>query len=191
MGGNADPKSGKIIWDAKVPLERQVAFYRAHPPSVLAGPAITCAAIDLSDFKFDGHGEPVNSIFELACSCGNKTFTVQGLVENGEALSPIELDCHGCEALHVVFDARKHGYDGALGHTGNDADEVDWDAIEELQIEGIDAPYQVIVRLEYPSDVLGDEQWKSREHDLFSWITILARDPASGEVGLLFDHECA
>jgi hypothetical protein len=50
----------------------------------------------------------------------------------------------------------------------------------------------VIVRFEFPSDHLGgDDQWKGREQDPFSWITFVARDAETGELEFLFDDECA
>ena len=54
----------------------------------------------------------------------------------------------------------------------------------------VDPPYEVLVRYEFPSEHLGAEEWRGREQDVFSWITVLARTPA-GELVFLFDWECA
>lgn len=185
MGGTVDPITGQVIWEMTVPLADQLVFYDAHPPRCLDG--FACAPITLPELLFDGHGEPVNSIFELACACGGKRFTVLGHVENNVIASPIELECADCDATRLVFDARKHGWNGALGLNGH------WevgDQVEELG-DVIEAPHHVIVRFEHGSETLGDAEWKDREQDLFNWITVVARDPETGELGIVFDDECA
>lgn len=50
---------------AHVPIEQQREHYRANPPSCLA--ALRCTVTDLPGYVFDGHGEPVNAIFAVAC----------------------------------------------------------------------------------------------------------------------------
>jgi len=73
MGGTVDPKTGEIAWEMNVPLSEQLAFYRGHPPCALGD--LCATAVEQIEWKFDGHGEPVNSFFELACPCGSKRFT--------------------------------------------------------------------------------------------------------------------
>jgi hypothetical protein len=186
MGGRLDPKTGQTIWDARVPIEQQPTFYNNHPPRALDG--LTCTPVEPPDWKFDGHGEPVNAVFELACPCGSKLFTVISAFDEDGAKPPIAVACSGCASERVVFDASKHGYDGALGN--HEPDESIGE-IDDLVSEEIGAPHHVLVRFEFPSDVLGDEEWRGREQDLFSWVTILARDPATGHLAFLFDAECA
>lgn len=187
MGGIYDPKTGTIEWTFHVPLDEQVVFYRAHPPSCLAG--LTAKPIDL-DFTFDGHGEPVNAIFEVSCSCGNALFIAACTVEEDTIRAPITLECAGCDAEHVIYDPSRHGYDALAG--GLPADELSDDSYaDELTPETVDMPHHVIVRFEFPSDHLGGPDHQGREQDLFSWITILARDPKTGEIAFLFDDECA
>ena len=187
MGGIYDPKTGKIEWTFHVPLDEQVVFYRANPPSCLAG--LTAKPIDL-DFTFDGHGEPVNAIFEVTCACGSALFIAACMVEEDTIRAPITLECAGCEAEHVIYDPSRHGYDALAG--GLPSDELDDDAYpDEITPVDVEMPHHVIVRFEFPSDHLGDADHKGREQDLFSWITILARDPKTGDVEFLFDDECA
>ena len=188
MGGSVDPTSGMVIWDAHVPLDEQPRYYAAHPPHALDG--LNCTAIDLPGFRFDGHGEPINMVFELACSCGGILFTVLAHVQNGELIPPIELECSGCDSTYVVFDPRRQGYDGALGF--GEQYEVD-DRVEALSVDDVDAPHRVIARFEFPSDVLGAQETDADNcvaEDLFSWITILGRDPHGVPV-IVFDYECA
>ena len=37
MGGTVDPKTGQVVWEMHVPLDEQLAHYRAHPPRALRG----------------------------------------------------------------------------------------------------------------------------------------------------------
>lgn len=187
MGGIVNPRTGQIEWTFHVPLDEQVTFYRAHPPSCLAG--LTAKPIEL-DFTFDGHGEPVNAIFEVTCACGSALFVAACMIEDDSIRPPITLECAGCEAEYVIYDPSRHGYDAVAG--GLPADELGDDSYaDEITPEDIEMPHQVIVRFEFPSDHLGEPRHEGREPELFSWITVLARDARSGAVEFLFDDECA
>lgn len=184
MGGSYDPATGRMVWTLHVPLEDQLRHYAAHPPSCLA--SLRCHPTEIPDVPLDGHGEPVNVAFALACPCGGRAFTVIGHLVEGELPEPpITLECGACASEHLIFDAGRHGYDGTLA--GGDFD-PEGDA-EELCWDDLEPPHEVIVRLEYPSDLLGDPQWRGREHEIFSWITVLGC--GSGRPTLLFDYECA
>lgn len=188
MGGVYDPKTGQVVWEMHVPLEEQLVFYRARPPRCLQG--LRCKPIEALAWQFDGHGEPANAIFAIACPCGSDLFAVTTQTVEGE-VSSISLWCNGCEAEHVVFDPDQHGYDAeAAGRPRRSTNE---DLVgTELVAEGIDSPHRVIVRFEFPSDMLGgDEEWMGREQNAFSWITILACEAAGEGLGLLFEEECA
>jgi hypothetical protein len=186
VGGIVDPKTGEIIWEMHVPLAEQLAHYRANPPRAIRG--LRANAIEV-DWRFDGHGEPVNSVFELACPCGGTRFTATcGLDEDGRSCSPIAIECASCETKHDVFDEAKHGYDAELGMAGS----FEPVGSDDLVSTDVDAPHEVIVRFEYCSDQLGDPgRQGEREHDLFSWFTLLARDSETKQLAFLFDAECA
>lgn len=184
MGGTVDPTTGAMIWEMRVPLEAQRAHYHAHPPRALAGLRATPAEVT---WAFDGHGEPVNAVFALACACGaTDLIPVGGLDDDDAVEAPISIECEACEAVYTVFDPAQHGWDGELDPT----------ALPEPVLLGeietaIDAPHQILVRYEYASEVLGDPAHAGREHDLFTWFTLLARDADTGELALAFDAECA
>jgi hypothetical protein len=186
VGGTVDPKTGQVIWELRVPLTDQLSYYHAHPPRCLEG--LTCTPARLTDFAFDGHGEPVNALFQVACPCGSELFTSLAHREDGEFVPPIHLECDGCAATRVIFDPRHHGYDGALGNNGSREVPAE---LAELGLSDVDLPHPVIVRFEFASEILGDDQWAGRERDLFTWITILARSVDGEEVVQLFDYECA
>jgi hypothetical protein len=185
MGGIVDPKTGEVLWEMHVPLDEQLAHYRAHPPRALA--YLRATAIDV-DWKFDGHGEPVNTTFTLACSCGATRFTVSsGFDEDGRPVSPVAIECAACNADWEVFDNAKHGYDAELG-MGLASEPAGSD---DLASDEVAPPHELVVRFEYPSDLLGRDPSDGREHNLFSWFTLLARDPSTGRLAFLFDAECS
>jgi hypothetical protein len=186
VGGIVDPKTGEIIWEMHVPLAEQRAHYRANPPRAIR--ELRATAIEV-DWRFDGHGEPVNSVFELACPCGGTRFTATcGLDEDGRSCSPIAIDCASCETTHEVFDEAKHGYDAVRGM----ARSFEPARFDELVSPDVEAPHEVIVRFEYSSDQLGDPtREEGRAHDLFSWFTLLARDPETKHLAFLFEAECS
>lgn len=165
--------------------DEQIAFYRAHPPSCLDGLKVT--SIESLDFVFDGHGSPINSIFELACPCGSRSFWLECYVDpdGDDVNTPISIQCEAddCDAgERVIYDRNKHGYDGRAGDLpvehGPDAYQTD-----------IGEPYGIIVRFEYSVDALGEHP--GEDHEMFSWITIVIRHPETGQLGLMFHDECA
>jgi hypothetical protein len=184
MGGTYDRETGQIVWTMHVPLAEQLAHYRAHPPRAIR--ELVATPVDI-DFGFDGHGEPVNAIFALACRCGGTRFTATCGIYDGEACAPISIECDACENLFEIFDAAAHGYDAELN-----ADEVEQpEDTNDLMSDAVAWPHEVVVRYEFPSEHLGTEEWRGREHDLFSWFTLLARDPATKQLAFLYDAECA
>jgi len=185
MGGTYDPTTGQMVWTMHVPLADQLAHYRSHPPRAIR--ELRAMPVDV-DFRFDGHGEPVDVAFELACPCGGTRFDVTcGLDEDDEPAPPIELECGACAASYKIFDDNEHGYDAELNSVERQAPEL----IVDLDPADIDLTPELVVRFEFPSDHLGDPQYAGREHDLFSWFTLLARDPETKQLEFLFDAECA
>jgi hypothetical protein len=189
MGGPVDPKTGKVTWEMRRPLAEQLAFYRSHPPRALG--TLSATAVEHVDWTFDGHGEPVNSIFELACACGGTLFTATcGIAigdDGNEVAPPIGIACDACEAAYEIFDPSEHGWDAVM--CGDELDEPD--AFDDLEGDAIAAPHEVVVRFEHGSNTLGDPALAGREPDVFTWFTLLARDPATGRYEQLFEWECA
>lgn len=189
MGGVVDPSTGQIVWEMKVPLSEQLAFYRSHVPRALG--QLRATPIEQIDWQFDGHGEPVSSIFELACSCGGARFHVTCGVHTSDdaavAAPPISIECDACKATFEIFDASEHGWDAVMCGARHDEPE----AYDDLVCDGIDAPHELIVRFEHASDTLGDPALAGREPDVFTWFTLLARDPGTRRLAQLFEWECA
>lgn len=102
---------------------------------------------------------------------------------------PVVLTCDACEKDHDLFHPSKHGWDATIRSEAalDEEPEGHPDDFPEPP-----PPYEVIVRFELASDVLGgpDEHLRGREQDAFTWITILART-SDGTLTTLLDWECA
>lgn len=193
MGGRIDPKTGEVVWEFAVPPEEQVAHYLAHPPSGFSCMRLTPTS--LPDYPFDGHGEPVETVFSMQCNCGGKRFTLLTYVEvdEGEAweMDPFSAICGDCRESRIIFDFRSHGYDGALGHNSWKG-EPTGDPVELKSAALGPGPWEIIVRFEYGSDVLGSKDfpdWVGKEQDLFTWMTIVGK--LGDQVATVLEWECA
>lgn len=184
MGGKVDPETGEVHWEFLIPPDEQRRFYGAHPPDSLRG--LRCTPVSVPGYRFDGHGEPVNAVFALACSCGSNLFAAGGWVDAEHNIGPpVSLSCDECDKDYEIFDDLRDGYD-SLMRTDPMSRELGYPD----DFPGVEPPYEVIVRFEYPSEQLGAEEWKGREHNAFSWFTLLVRPPGA-ELTLLVDCECA
>ncbi len=185
VGGVLDPKTGRIVWTMHVPLAEQLAHYHTRSPSALCG--LTVTPTD-ADHDFDGHGEPINAVFTVACGCSQALFSVScGYTEDDELAPPVAITCAECRTRTVIFDASKHGWNAETLTPVEPLDVV----MDDLALDEVPPPHELVLRFEYASDTLGDGEHTGREHDLFTWITILARDLRTGRLALLFDYECA
>jgi hypothetical protein len=189
MGGTWTGEGG-VEYKFNVPISDQQAWYAANPPETIK--ALRPKLTQLPGFVFDGHGEPVNAVFELSCACGGAGFTVEG-ADGAEVQDPFSLRCAACGQETVIFDSRKHGYDGALGHN----ESLPPPAAERAELIANDigdSPYRILVRYEYASDVMGEEsfaEWKGRENALYTWFTLLARPMSGDAVEAIYDQECS
>jgi hypothetical protein len=112
-----------------------------------------------------------------------------GLDEGDRITPPIVIDCASCDQAYDIFETDM-GWDGELTQGGT----TDYDPVNDLEPPDLPVPHGIVVRFEYGSETLGDPQGADRtgrEHDLFTWITILARDADTGALSFLFEYECA
>ena len=189
MGGTVDPKTGQVQWEFHVPLDEQPLYYAAHPPTALKG--LKVVAVPKVDFTFDGHGEPVNAIFAVRCPCGGELFTPCGHWDDDAGwLAPIAIECEKCDESFNVFDETQHGWDAAMGNNAK-IELPPAEAFGAIDLADVDTPCRILVRFEYPSDVLGDPGVTQEPSELFSWITILGQDPEDGSLEMVFENECA
>jgi len=162
----------------------QLAYYRAHPPSALA--AVRAEPTELSGVRFDGHGEPLNPVFAITCTCGSRELALWGWVREEEIGPPLAVACDTCGADLDLFDPSLHGYDAVAS---GDADDDDDDDSFPDEFPDAEPPYELFVRFEYSPSDFDDPRWAGRQSDLFSWITVVAKTK-NGLVHL-FDWECA
>lgn len=175
-----------------------LSYYRANPPSCLDG--LRCTAIETPGFRFDGHGSPINAIFEVVCPCGGTTFEAWGWMgeEDDDIHPPVTLHCDECEATYDIFDPAKHGWDGTQTKVFDNVDDDDDRAPVDFPESGLS---EFVVRFEFGTDIDvrrrvsttligdGDAELHGTPQDAFTWITILVRD--GDELHVLFDWECA
>jgi hypothetical protein len=172
----------------------QAEYFRAHPPRCIAGFAAT--PTELPEVQFDGHGEPHNPVFALACGCGSRQLKVHGYrwsdPDSGRAwlLSPLSAECAACGKRTDLFDVGVHGYDGEQGRNVRPRAEGtpvldDCGRCGKLVAE-------LFARFEYPPDLfVGDAQFGGREQDLFTWFTLVGRCCDCGQMLGYADVECA
>jgi hypothetical protein len=140
--------------------------------------------------------------YQLSCkSCGGEVFRISAhpkiapdpspyyLIPPGATFQrpPHSLECTRCSARSIVFDARKHGYDGVLngGCTYESGD--DGEAF-------VPGEFKVVVTLTYNAELpelqeLAAEA-KVQSADLFDWFAIKGVRLDGGEP-FKIDYECA
>jgi hypothetical protein len=174
----------------------QVDFFRSNPPRCLANFIVT--PCELPGVEFDGHGEPLNSIFRVTCHCGSaKHFIVGYTWQNPDYgnrsvfLSPISLRCGSCARLTELIDTDIHGHDGEQGASCT--------ARSEGRKEDFACPncgpqtFEVFTRFEYPSVLVDsdDELYRGRESEFFSWFSLCGICSACNKFQDITDYECA
>lgn len=117
-----------------------------------------------------------------------KQFPVGYVVE----LPPYRAECASCGELQLVFDATKHGYDGA--YADENADFVSRGDGVEKPIACDQPNYRVEVLFGYGIDLKELEEIEQESgvkvQDLFDWFKIFAVGPDGRELKEL-DYECA
>ena len=174
----------------------QIDFFRSNPPRCLANFAVT--PCELPGVEFDGHGEPLNTIFRVACYCGSaKHFIVGYNWQNPDFgnqsvfLSPILLRCESCARLTELIDTDIHGHDGEQGGSctvRSEGRQQDFGCFNCGP-----RSFEVFTRFEYPSDLLdGDcELYRGRESDFFTWFSLRGICSECKTFQDITDYECA
>ena len=174
----------------------KLAYYRSHPPRCIAG--FKAQPVELPGVAFDGHGEEFNPVFTLLCTCGHgKHFVLGHYWRNPDwhnallFVGPFAIRCGACGKVTELFDSAIHGWDGELGHSASyrgegERAEFSCDRCGLQQV-------QVFARFEYPGDLLGpgNEEFRGREQDLFSWFSLLGKCAGCGRLLEVSDCECA
>ncbi len=168
---------------------------RITPPRCLCGFQVKPSA--LSGMVFDGHGEPLNAVFQLRCACDGEQFLVLGHHKTNQGhsifVSPLALRCSACSKTTELIDTNEHGYDPELGHRATT-----------IRGEGERTPYacpecgvrpmSAHARFEHSGEVLEDSygDFSGRQHqDLFTWFSLVGECSGCKQVLYVADFECA
>ena len=146
---------------------------------------------------FDGHGEPLNKVYHLACNCQADLHKVLGHYETNDYgdrifVSPLALECVACGAVTELFDSAVHGYDPEVcGHstTIRGAGARQHFACDRCGIK----PLRVHARFEHSSEVLEDStgEFTGNEPNLFTWFTLVGDCTGCRRMLTIADFECA
>jgi len=193
----------------------QASYFRNHPPRCIAG--FAARSVELLGVEFDGHvsmsqlnfevppgvtidaPEHINPVFALSCYCGvNKHFVHCHRWTNVDfrnqivILSPLDLECATCARTTPLLDTDLHGYDAELGHGSASARALGERVVFECPTCGRQ-PFQAFARFEYPDDLFEDDfpDFAGRQHDLFTWFSLVGRCLQCSQVLRVADFECA
>jgi hypothetical protein len=104
--------------------------------------------------------------------------------------NPHKVQCLKCGNAHLVFNANKHGYDGALGHGSSYSNGTG----KAVPIECADVSYNVEVIFVYNNEIEENreiaQEKNLRPQDLFDWFHIIAVKADGTELKDI-NYECA
>jgi hypothetical protein len=187
--------------DGNVPMNK-ASYHANRPPRCLA--KLRSEPTKLNGLVFDGHSARwPNSVFRLRCLCGSRTHYLLGFLHSepdpfnlpnafGQFMeSPLALRCAACNRPAELLDMQHHGYDGEMGNGCTDDHEARRSRLV-CPSCGI-RRFQVFPRFEYSPHLRKevDEEWHGKEHDLFSWFTLVVECEGCGHRGVVADEECA
>jgi hypothetical protein len=167
---------------------------RSTPPRCLEGFALRPSR--LKGVVFDGHGEPLNKVYQLACACGHDRFRVLGHhVMNQRTpvfVSPLALECAACGKLTELIDTDVHGYDAELGHGSATIRGTGPRTPFACDTCGV-RPMTAHARFEHSSETLEDSTgaFSGNEQNLFTWFSLVGQCDGCGRVLHVADFECA
>jgi hypothetical protein len=169
----------------EVILENEMAYMKNHPPRCLGG-YLQSAPDKLRTFLQTQLGE-YSTVFSPVCVCRQEFLKITSSNDQ----SPTSIFCKKCGQTRVVFDYRKHGYDGELGHN------VETKTISTMSVIcshcGWDT-FRIAMCFQYSgeTDVLDDEDPPDvKPEDLFGWIMIATQCEKCETVQELYQNECA
>lgn len=174
-----------------------IKYFSTHPPRCLM--EFVIAPAHLEGVAFDGHGEELNTIFSVSCSCGHNRHFILGHYWRNPAyknvlvfVSPLALRCEACGEITELIDTDVHGYDSELGNgscTMRGKGRRDEFKCEECGVH----PFNVYARFEYPDDLFTDDfqDFRGREQDLFTWFSLVGTCSNCSRLRAITDFECA
>ena len=187
--------TNNVVESVAETTHEDLTYVRQHPPKCLT--AFRTAAAVCTD-RLDGHGESVNSFFEVHCPCGSKEHQVlcYPLVhpESREVVlvGPIALRRKKCRRTNELFDATQHGYDAEHG-TAPTCLRGEGERTAFGCPDCASTKFGVVTRFEYSSEGLydDDERLVARAEDYFTWFTLLGQCGGCSKETHIVEIECA
>jgi hypothetical protein len=174
-----------------------------HPPACLQH--VNAAQAPEPEILLDTLTESPNRFFSLSCPCGETRFLVSGemhrnvLIDRDLIYGPVTAKCATCQRASLLFDPRVHGYDVEIDHFP-----PTWQATS--QARDFECPsctgavFALTARFEYPAALLqalelgqdpGYPGYVGREHDLFTWFTLVGQCSTCHTLETIASVECA
>jgi hypothetical protein len=107
-------------------------------------------------------------------------------------VSPLAFRCGSCGNVTELFDTAIHGYDAEIGGI-----QTNYRGVGKRAEFACDkcGPRQlhVFVRFEYPDDLFSPycQEFRGREHEMFSWFSVIGNCEGCGRLLQVTDFECA
>lgn len=183
-------------------LEAQRQHFQSIAPSCLE--EFYTKPAKLESHEFDGHGEELNSYWEIICRCGSEHFSLEAysviiqdsLIKEPVLASPIRVICDDCDSAKTIFDSNLHGYNpvacgGSCSIYGPDISGSTKFVHSCRLCNG--TSHKVSMRFEYPGDLFDDgmDEFKGRETELFTWFSCLINCLGCGTRVDFASFECA
>ncbi|WP_440905656.1 hypothetical protein ACMZOO_04980 [Catenovulum sp. SX2] len=177
-------------------MKSNLKYFQNNPPRCLE--SFIVKAIGIENLEYDGHGEDLNSVFEIECRCGNEKYKVSGFNwinpdnQNSFFVGPLSLDCTGCNSINEIFNIEKHGYDSELGHGcyGVSGEGEHSYFVCELCERNT---FKIMARFEFTNDLFDDDfpEARGKEKDLFTWFSLHGVCSSCLNIVQICDYECA
>jgi hypothetical protein len=174
--------------------EEMKVYFKSTPPKCIA--KLNPKQIERTGTNLDGHGEDLNTFFQLVCDCESDTGQISGYSWNNPDfnnenvfISPYSFICTKCQRNELVFDSDIHGYDGEF--TGYPCTARGEGEKKNFSCKCGCQEFKVTVRFEYPDDLFDDEDFEGRQQDAFTWFNILGECKNCSAQITIADIECA
>ena len=166
-------------------MENEIEYMRLHPPRCLGcGP--TEPEAGLRDLLIDNLGEN-STVFSPVCGCGDRKFFIIRPID----FAATTVICRGCGKERTIFDPRRHGYDGELGHYEG----IEFGDTEQFKCSKCRGDkFEVAMAFQYAgeTDILEDDDAPSiHPEDLFGWMAIAAKCKECSQIQEVTEAECA
>ena len=169
-------------------------YFKSNPPICIS--RLNPKQIESTGTVLDGHGEDLNTFFQLLCECGCSTALVRGYSWNNPDfnnenvfISPYMYICKKCKKEELIFDSNIHGYDGEF--TGYPCTIRGKGEQKDFSCKCGCQDFKVTVRFEYPDDLFDDEDFEGKQQDAFTWFNILGECRNCSTQIIIADIECA